>query len=263
MNSFTTNENKGLLWNLMIETNVFGGLPEGKFSTVKDIFEKEIAIHSQSSSSKTLTEMNKSVLLEVTRKLHPLRTINDVNQKLQQVTSIDISQQRQTQFSNNLSLRQREFNALINSDKPRTIDFSDTADDTPIGSDMKEVVSSMIARREQQLTSAIASHDKIAASKWIGREDKLPSTPTLTIGSKIAPVSTTSVASSMSKSKVSFLEESNERDESKKQIDLKDFFSQLSDEQPDRDQIIREIKEIYTDLLTGMQKLDMLIKSLE
>lgn len=250
MSSFTTNENKGLLWKLMIETNVFGGLPEGKYPIVKDIFEKEIAIQSQSSSSKTLTEMNKSVLLEVTRKLHPMRTINDVNQKLQQITSVDISQQRQTQFSNNLSMRQREFNNLINSDKPKTIDFSDATDVEPVETDINDAVSSMIARREQQLNSAIASHDKNAASKWIGREDKHLSSSTLTIGSKIAPAA---------KAKVTFLDST----DSKKPIDLKDFFSQLSDEQPDRDQIIKEIKDIYTDLLTSMQKLEILIKSLD
>lgn len=258
MNSFTTNENKGLLWNLMVETNVFGGLPEGKYAYVKEIFEKEIMIQSQTASSKTLTEMNKSVLLEVTKKLNPMRTINDVNQKLQQVTSMDISQQRQTQFSNNLSLRQREFNNLINSDKPKTIDFSDTADNSPNGSDMNDVVSSMIARREQQLNSAIASHDKVAASKWIGREDKTVSAPTLTIGSKIAPVNATSVA------RVAFIEPGSHADDNdlKKQLDLKDFFSQISDE-PDRDEIIKDIKEIYTDLIIGMRKLNVLIKRLD
>ena len=64
MNPFTTNENKGLLWKLMIESNVFGGLPASKYAEVKDVFEKEIDIQSNTSSTKTLTEMNKKVLLD-------------------------------------------------------------------------------------------------------------------------------------------------------------------------------------------------------
>lgn len=248
MSLFTTNENKGLLWNLMIESNVFGGLSEDKYHIVKELFEKEIKIQSQS-SDKNLTEMNKTVLLEVTRKLHPMRVINGVSQKLQQITSMDISQQRQTQFSNNLSMKQREFNNLIQSDKPSPIDFSDTSDDNVVETDIKESVASMIARREQQLNSAVALHNKAAATKWIGLNDKQFSTKSADTESKIAPA----------KTKVTFLDSP----DTKKQIDIKDFFSQLSDGQPDRDQIIKDIKGIYTELLSSMQKLEILITSLD
>ena len=242
MNPFTTNENKGLLWKLMIESNVFGGLPASKYAEVKDVFEKEIDIQSNTSSTKTLTEMNKKVLLEVTKKLHPLRSGAGLTQ---QITSADISQQRRSQFSDNLSLRQKEFVNLINSDKPQSIDFSDASDNILRESDMKNVVSSMIARREQQLNTAVASHDKTAASKWIGRSDNMPSNlesrPALTIGSAI---NITDVI------------------ESKKKTNLKDFLSQLSDE-TDKVQTVVEIKELYNEIINNMLQLNILIKRLE
>jgi hypothetical protein len=251
MKSFISNENKGLLWGLMAETNAFGGLPEGKFSQVKDIFEKEIIIQYQSNTSKTLTELNKKFLVEVTNKLHPIRTPS--NHDLRQITSSDISQQRQSEFSNNLSVRQREFAKLINADTPQEIDFSDANSRIPPEDNIVDDIDSIIARRAHQLSNVVASHDKVSASKWIGREDK----PTLTIGGKIEneridvlPQKTSKVAFS----------DPDRNESAEQQIDLKDFLSQLSD---NRDTIIHEIKEIYSEVIVGMRRLDILIKKLE
>ena len=249
MKSFISNENKGLLWRLMSETNAFGGLPEDKYSQVKDIFEKEIMIQYHSSSAKTLTELNKKFLLEVTNKLHPIRnTSAAAGQNIQHITSSDISQQRQIQFSNNLSVRQREFAKLINSDKPSAIDFSDTNEDGVL-----EDMDSIIARRSHQLNNVMASHDKNAATKWIGREDRPP--PTLTIGSKIENEQGRDVIPT--KSRVAFSEPDKEEE-----IDLKDFLSQISDDSDSRDRIVQEIKELYANVLVGMKTLDRLIKRL-
>jgi len=256
MKSFISNENKGLLWGLMSETNVFGGLPESKYSQVKDIFEKEIIIQYQSNSAKTLTltELNKKFLLEVTNKLHPIRTVS--RQEFQQTTSSDISQQRQLQFSNNLSVRQREFAKLINAETPQTIDFSDENDDIPTKDTIVEDLDSIIARRANQLTNAMATHDKVSATKWIGLGDR----PRLTIGGKIEDERIDVV--SQKPSKVSFsAPDRNGLNED--QIDLKDFLSQLSDNSDGRDHIIQEIKEIYTEVMVGMRTLDRLIKKLE
>ena len=249
MKSFISNENKGLLWNLMSETNAFGGLPEGKYSHVKDIFEKEIMIQYQSNTSKTLTELNKKFLLEITNKLHPIRSATASSENIQQITSSDISQQRHVQFSNNLSVRQREFAKLINSDKPQSIDFSDTIDGLP--ADDIEDMESIIARRAHQLSNAISTHDKSAAEKWIGRENR----PTLTIGSKMENERYAAVPP---KSKVAFADPDKEE-----QLDLKDFLSQISNSADSRNHIILEIKEIYTKILIGMRTLDILIKKLE
>lgn len=231
MISFTSKENKSLLWNLMSESNAFGGLPEEKYSQVKDIFEKEIIIqhnlYSSSNKAVTLIELNKKFLLEITNKLHPIRTISLPSPPSRPITSSDISQQRQLQFSHNLSVRQREFSNLINSDKPAAIDFSDTVEDEVVEDDIVEDLDSIIKRREHQLAIATSTHDKNAASKWIGKDDK-PS-PTIV------------------------------REDS---IQLKDFLSQLSDDSDNREELIREIKETYTNVLFGMRTLDKLINRL-
>lgn len=231
MKSFTSKENKGLLWNLMSETNAFGGLPEEKYSQVKDIFEKEIIIqynlYSSSNKAATLIELNKKFLLEITNKLHPIRTISLPNPPSQPITSSDISQKRQLQFSHNLSVRQREFSNLINSDKPAAIDFSDTVEDEVVEDDIAEDLDSIIKRREHQLAIATSTHDKNAASKWIGKDNE--PTPTVV------------------------------REDS---IQLKDFLSQLSGDSDNREELIREIKETYTNVLFGMRTLDKLINRL-
>jgi hypothetical protein len=244
MKSFTSKENKSLLWNLMSETNAFGGLPEEKYSQVKDIFEKEIMVqynlYSSSNKAVTLIELNKHFLLEITNKLHPIRNIPLPIPPSIPVTSSDISQQRQMQFSTNLSVRQREFSNLINSDKPKAIDFSDTIEDEVVEDNVVEDLDSIIKRRAQQLTTAMTTHDKNAASKWIGRGDKHSSA----LGSKRDnDKDNTSIA----------------REDS---IQLQDFLSQLSDDSDNREEIIREIKEIYTNVLFGMRTLDKLINRL-
>jgi hypothetical protein len=242
MISFTSKENKSLLWNLMSETNAFGGLPEEKYSQVKDIFEKEIIIqynlYSSSNKAVTLIELNKKFLIEITNKLHPIRTISLPIPPSRPITSSDISQQRQLQFSTNLSVRQREFSNLINSDKPAAIDFSDTVEDEVVEDNVVEDLDSIIKRREHQLTNATATHDKNAASKWIGRDDN----PSTTTGSK----------TDKDKGYIS-------REDS---IQLNDFLSQLSDDSDNREEIIREIKEIYANVLFGMRTLDKLINRL-
>ena len=119
MTSFTSNENKGLLWQLMVESNVFAGIPPNKYAKVKDIFEKEVIFQNRNVSTKSLTQLNKEVLLQVSNKLQIFREDNTVKP----ITSTDISQERRTQFSSNLSVKQKEFSNLINSEKPREINF--------------------------------------------------------------------------------------------------------------------------------------------
>lgn len=255
MDMFTTNENKGLLWKLMSENNVFGGLPENKYSQVKEIFENEIITQSNIMSGKSLTEMNKKVLSEVSKKLIPLRSIQNV-----QITNSDISDQRQQQFSSNLAIRQREFNKLINADKPPEIDFSDNLNTNSEvrESSALENLDSVIARREQQLNNLTYSQDSKTASDWIGIRNRPKK---LNIGPKIDN------GGILSKSRVTFnepivSEEINDSntDTDDEESDLNVFLSQLNVSKKD---IIKEIKKTYSEISVRMKIMDKLIKKLE
>jgi len=90
MSDFKTNKNKALLWNLMMETNVFAGVPEENYEKVKYLFETEIDTVSKNTKLNDLTEMNKSVLLEVTKKLNPLRIKEKSISETAVITNADI-----------------------------------------------------------------------------------------------------------------------------------------------------------------------------
>jgi hypothetical protein len=253
MNMFTSNENKGLLWKLMSENNVFGGLPENKYSQVKDIFENEIVTQSKIMIGKTLTEMNKKVLSEVTKKLIPLRVIQN-----DQISNSDISEQRQMKFSDNLAIRQREFNKLINADKPSEIDFSDDLninDDLSTETSALEKLDSIISKREQQMNNLSYSQDSKTASDWIGIRNRPPK---INIGAKIDN------DESFTKPRVTFnddivTEQYNDSGSDDEQSDLNVFLSQLNVSKKD---IINEIKKTYSEISVRMKIMDKLIKKL-
>lgn len=250
MSSFSTNENKSLLWKLMIDSNSFSGLPENNYELVKSIFEKEIDMQSSLQLGKSLTDMNKALLLEVTKKLNPMRTADEpIKHTISQITSTDISKQRQTQFSNNLLVKQTDFNEYITAVKPETIDFSDITEDKPIGADMSDIITNTIARREQQFNSAIAAHNTDAATKWIGNGIKpvRKSAPTVTQ----RRIESTDVRE---RSNVTFAEPT---------VNLLEFLNAREVPPVDTSQIIKEMKAIYKEISASMVKLNNMIKMIE
>ena len=236
----------------MVDSNLFGGLPEDKYEQVKSIFEKEVEIQSSIQSGKSLTDMNKTLLLEVTRKLNPLRAVDEITP--QQVTATDISKQRRTQFSNNLLAKQSDFKELITSTKPEAIDFSDIAEDKPNGADMNEIITNTIARREQQFNVAIAAHSTDAATKWIGNGIKpvrKSPTNTVTIGNRIDHIESTDVRE---RTNVTFAEPS---------INLLEFLTAREAPPIDISKMIKEMKSIYKEMSASVVKLNNMIKMIE
>ena len=122
--------NKGFLWSLMLDSDVFGGVPPGKKESVIDIFESVIKDVEYNNTS-SLIEMNKAVIMRVNSLLDPIREkkqdISSYPPKL--VTAAKISANRQEQFSNNLRERQRKFDDMIVTKKPDEVDFSDNSAD--------------------------------------------------------------------------------------------------------------------------------------
>lgn len=237
MNSFISNENKALLWELLVDSNSFNGLSKDVYEDVKNIFEKEIITLSKIHTDKSLTEINKILLFEVTRKLNPLRTSGDIITN----TKTDISSQRKSQFSNSLKVKQDDFNNLINSTKPSQIDFSDVAKDEPIGSDIEDIISNTIASREQQINMAIASHNTDAATKWLGIK------PNNKV--KIGDKNENTIIN-----KVTFEEPT---------LNLFEFLNTYENKPIDTSKIVKEIKHIYKEMSASLMKLNNIIKKLE
>lgn len=168
MSEFTTNKNKALLWNLMLESNVFASVPEKHFEKVKSMFENEIEeVGKTLKPESSLTELNKAVLLEMTQKIGSLRTTSsDTVSNVVPITNADIRDQRNKEFTENLSIKQNDFNNMIKLNKPSDIDFTYDKD-TPIKDNMDEILENMMKQREKDMNALLSDNNPESASKWI------------------------------------------------------------------------------------------------
>ncbi len=185
--SFSSQDNKRLLWGLMADNNVFAGIPDTKVEEVKSLFEQEITKVTAAQGS--LLEKNKHILASMNTKLNYLRVSAVSQESSSAVTNKDLAQERQEAMNSKLQNKQEEFNKLISSDKPKDIDFSDQPDEKPIGAEMDSLLASMMERRKNQLNQVIRSQDPEAAEKWIGNQgsgtEVNMNPPTLQIGEKL------------------------------------------------------------------------------
>jgi hypothetical protein len=230
--------NKGFLWSLMLESDVFGGVPPGKKDSVIDIFESVIK-DIEYNNTGSLIEMNKAVIMKVNSLLDPIREkkqdISSYPPKL--VTAAKISANRQEQFSNNLSERQRKFDDMIVTKKPVEVDFSDnSADEKPIGSEMDEMLSNIMARREQQMNQVLQTQDTNAAQTWINNDGSGSNAgpPILQFGEV---VSTPKVEEVKPKQIVTF------EDDSHEDVNILSLFK-VKERKIDKEAVISKIQEI-------------------
>ena len=159
--SFTSNQNKGLIWKLLADDGVFKTIPDSKASLVQEDFERKIkTIAMQITPVDTLVNLDKRVITEM---------INDTEKyknTVEEYNAADIAQKKQKAFQNELQNKQKEFDTFNTTPVPEKIDFSDDLD-KPIGSEMDKILAEQIALREKQLSMVLNAHDKETATKWI------------------------------------------------------------------------------------------------
>ena len=204
MNTFESNENKGLLWKLMYENNVFSNIPSDNVNKVKDLLETEVNI--MKSSNGSILEKNKAVMKNIIDKISTLKKPIDTPLA---VTSEDFLKNRQNTIGKKFEERQKEFNSLFEVKKPQSPQFVDKLNDEPIGSDMKNIVAAAMAKRESDLQTAMSNQDRNAAEKWLS--GKSTSETKLIIGEKIAPPKTSHITPNR---KVTFKEPENYNEKS-------------------------------------------------
>ena len=75
MNEIETTNNKGLLWNILSEGNMFDNIPETRIDLIKLHFENKIKeVKNKSNSNDSLTKLNKIIIKELMNELEIYRT---------------------------------------------------------------------------------------------------------------------------------------------------------------------------------------------
>ena len=170
---FTSNNNKGLLWNLLYEGGIFNNIPENKLEKVKEIFENKLYITSHL-PDKSLIEMNKIAMTEIINDIKILNYTNNsdnANNKIYQSKNQN-KKDREKEFNNKLTELQDDFSNLTNRLIPKEIDFSDNDknNDKPLKSnEIDFLLSETIKKRENELNVVLETQNKEEGDNWINK----------------------------------------------------------------------------------------------
>jgi hypothetical protein len=150
--NFTSTDNKGMLWSLLQESNIFVGIENDKFTNIQSIFENTIKNIHVNNNSLTLLEKNKLTMETLIPKINyeknkPKKTIQVVYK------AEDFQNKRTEDFNMKLKQQQESMNSLMNPTKPKEVTFSDEVDgeDKPIGDEMDRLIAERLASREREL----------------------------------------------------------------------------------------------------------------
>ena len=149
---FISNNNKGLIWGLLQESNIFDGIENENFARIQTIFEDTISNVHRSNTNLSLLEKNKLAMNTLIKK------INDEKSKPKKSIQMvyraeDIQNKREQEFNVKLKEQQDNLNKMINPAKPKAMSFSDETsnEDKPIGDDMDRLIAERLATREREL----------------------------------------------------------------------------------------------------------------
>lgn len=143
-NSFISNDNKKLLWDMLQSNNMFYGIEDSNFTNVKIMFENVImklglGIKDEISREKLLS-LNKSAILEIKTNLEFFKHKN--NQET-------VDNEKILVFDRNLETARNDFSESISIKKPTEPEFSSKID-TPFSNDnMNELLSKLQKEREE------------------------------------------------------------------------------------------------------------------
>lgn len=274
--SFSSDKNKGLLWNLMYEGGVFANIPNEAVSKVKELFENKIAQLDGNSGS--VLEKNKLAMREMVKEVESLRTKPILSNTPQTrnydtpITSADIQSQRRDKFNTNLEKKQNEFTSMMTVKKPNKVDFSDSPDEKPIGDEMDKLLADMIAKRDLQLSNATANHNANAAQDWITKDNTNPDSFTNTVTNSNPP--TLQIGESLDISSVENIKiDVKDEIQNRKTVTFSDkkdsqstsgldFLSRFKKTTRDNSEIIEEIKTLRAEITSKLTKIDELLVEL-
>jgi hypothetical protein len=196
LSTFTSSENKGLLWSVLHGGGRFNSLPDASLKKVQVMFETTLNEMNESfqktNQSIDLNVMNKEAVYAICKKLDKLvaeeskksTTDQKKQQQIPQLETVyraeDIQKERQSAFNMELKKKEEEMSSIIKLRKPDEIKFSDDVYDKPIGDDMERLLAETLASRErelEQLNNTTGKEDKNVAEKWINPNKE--STPNL------------------------------------------------------------------------------------
>jgi len=181
MNYILSEKNKGFLWNILYEKNIFNGIPNDNLDKVKNLFESTIVNVSQNTKNKEIIEINKEILRTLNTEIQSLKR----NLLESKNTKDEFKDEKIVVFDKNLENHKSSLNKLINPDKPKEIDFADETDKPIDNNEMNRILEQMQKDRniETNNIEIKISDEKIIEPDNIMSESKNDEVPKLKIES--------------------------------------------------------------------------------
>jgi len=205
---FTSNKNKGLLWNTMMEGGIFTGLDNSNFQDIKQLFEttiSDISLSTQRTQQMnqplpSLVQLNKQFITKFPGILNQYKTSGPAAQNITEVyTNQQLSSQRIDDINLKVKQQQAERGNIVL--KPKELDFTQQLDEKPI-SNMDEQLAQMMADRNIDMKNL--PEDKEKAASWISNGNK---TDNLSLTDKLTDTATnTATNTAVAQKKVTFSE---------------------------------------------------------
>ena len=260
---FNSNDNKGLIWGLLQESNIFQGIDDKQFPKIQGILEETINYIETSKPNSDLMTKNKMAMEELIYKINTEKNKPVKTSKVQMIyTSDDLSKQREDNFNNELKQQQDNLNTYINPKVPEEPKFKDDGD-KPIGDDMDRLIAERMANRERELDIPQISKE---AEEWINNSKEVKPLPEIPIDSdkkvtfdlqsqEDVPIQETilnqSIQSSVESASTSNIIK----------LEVNDIFSKLK--RKTREKMITEEKNNYVEELINKKEFEILLANQE
>ena len=172
INDFLTKQNVDLLWEVIIDDDLFKNKPKELINQIGSIFTQNLRgfNEAEKNNSNTLMSMNKrfiGLILNHSRSI----IISNKNPIPQQktkdlITSSDLQTERISQFEKDLSQRQNEFTSAMSLPVPPVPKFSDNNLDEPIG-EMELAIKKALEQRNYDIEQVSKNLNKSNADSWL------------------------------------------------------------------------------------------------
>jgi len=146
MTDFSSNENKGMMWQLLYEQGAFNNISNNYINNIKGYFDKIVNVIN-TKRELDLTNKNKLLLTEIVKYLEQYKeNSRHVTRPLEEV---------QIKLDKDLKEKEKEFIELIKRPSPGEIDFTEKIDEPLKESSINSMLNKMIAEREIEINSII------------------------------------------------------------------------------------------------------------
>ena len=146
--SFLSNENKAMIWQLLSENNAFNNIPNNSFDQVRKTYEN-ILNQISTMQNINLTDKNKLTISEMLKQMGKYK-IKKISRPLEEV---------KIQLDKDFENKQEEFINLVKRPTQAEIEFNDKTDTPLDNDDMESKLNNMMRMRQDELNQIIPENN--------------------------------------------------------------------------------------------------------